>query len=231
MHLCTTSHNTYSNSLTFNFSYIAQTSNYVPLSQAEPYLLCGIQHPTCQVHKRFWCWDQEMWIKVWEDLLWLGWSCRDTYRGRWNRHQYHLPCYTIYLDSRSLYELNSWLLRTWGVSQVSLRYLRTGIVLKAIGSFELKNVCLALAGSLAMNREVNIDRKGDNGWPTYLADLMHELELVPVPFVEIKIRITFSFQISNFITLICQLGKMVERLSEWIRSQRPKKSYSTYLPQ
>ena len=80
-----------------------QTGNYAPLSRVEPYLLHRIQHPTCQVHKHFWHWDQKLWIKVWEDLSWLGWSCRDTYRGRWNRHQYHSLCYTIYLDSWSLY--------------------------------------------------------------------------------------------------------------------------------
>ena len=32
--------------------------------------------------------------------------------------------------------------------QVSLRYSRTGIVQKALGSFELENVCFTLAGSL-----------------------------------------------------------------------------------
>ena len=84
-----------------------------------------------------------------------------------------------------------------------------------------------------MNREVKMEKQGDSEWPTYLENLMHELELVPVPFAKIKIRITFPFQVRNFVTLICQLGKMVERLSEWIRSQRPRKndSYSTYLPQ
>jgi hypothetical protein len=54
----------------------------------------------------------------------------------------------------------------------------------------------------------------------YLKNLVHELKLVPFPFMKIKVGITFSFQVRNFVTLICQLGKMVEGLSKWIRSQK-----------
>jgi hypothetical protein len=116
--------------------------------------------------------------------------------------------------------------------QLSLRYSRTGIVLNALGSFELENVCLALAGSLKMNIEVKTEKK-NREWLTYLENLVHELELIPVPFTNIKVGIIFSFQVRNFITLICQLGKMVEGLYEWIISRKLERLgvIYMYLPQ
>jgi len=52
-----------------------------------------------------------------------------------------------------------------------------------------------------------MEKKDDSESQTYLENLMHELKLVPVPFAKIKIRITFPFQVRNFVTLICQLRK------------------------
>ena len=76
--------------------------------------------------------------------------------------------------------------------QVSLRYSRTGIVQKALGSFKLENVCLALAGSLE-KKNMNLKIAWIDKWLTDLENLMHKLKLFPVPFAKIEVGIAFSF--------------------------------------
>ena len=98
--------------------------------------------------------------------------------------------------------------------QFSCKYSRTGIVRHTVGSWELENDWWASDGSfpkLLALFTIPVNPK------TYTQHLMHQLELLPVPFRQLEIGIGFSMKVRDFITIICTLYKTVNCLRKAVR--------------